>query len=186
MRALPRSRSRRTALLLAAGCLAAVSVVQASIRASANKPVHAHRRFDIHGRLAAPLAPGGSAPVSIQLSNRLRVTLWITSLRVGVMLDRAHAARGCSPVRDFVVSQLPRGVYPIKLPPRTFYRPGWPAHLWWPAGAWSLRALGVAALPAVTMLDLPQVNQDGCKGARLRLVFRARAYRAGEQAGGRP
>src|SRR5207244_13614801 len=75
MRALPRSRSRRMALLLAAGCLVAVSVVQASIRASANKPLHVHRRFDIHGRLTGPLAPGGWAPVSVQLNNRLRTTL---------------------------------------------------------------------------------------------------------------
>jgi hypothetical protein len=190
MRALPRSplhRLRgRTALLLAAGCLAAVSVVQASIRASANKPVHVHRRFDIYGRLAGPLTPGASQPVPIRLNNRLRSTLWITSLRVGVVVDRKHAAAGCSTARDFVVTQLPLAAYPIKLPPGTFYRPGWPAQLRWPVQSWSLRALGVATLPTVSMLDLPLVNQDGCKGARLRLVFRARAYRSATHARSRP
>jgi hypothetical protein len=190
MRALPRSRFRgtraRTALLLVAGGLVAVSVVQASIRASANKPFHAHRRFDIFGRLARPLTPSASQPVPIRLNNRLGSTLWITSLRVGVVVDRKHAAAGCSAARDFMVSQLPLGVYPIKLPPGTFYRPGWPAHLRWPVQSWSLRALGVTALPMVSMLDLAQVNQDGCKGARLRLVFRARAYRSAAHAGSRP
>jgi hypothetical protein len=168
----------RTALLLAAAGLAVVSAVQASIRASANKPVHAHRRFDIYGQLARPLLPGGSEPVPLTLNNRLSKTLWITSLRVGVVIDAAHAKAGCSLARDFVVTQLPASVYPIKLPPGTFYRPGLPAHLHWPVHSWSLRALGITALPVVSMLDLPQVNQDGCKGAKLRLVFRARAYRS--------
>jgi hypothetical protein len=185
MRAMPRSRSR-LALLLAAACLVAVSVVQASIRASANKPVHAHRRFDIYGRLTRPLAPGATQPVPIRLNNRLRSTLWITSLRVGIVLDAAHARAGCSTARDFIVTQLPLGVYPIKLPPGTFYRPGWPAHLRWPVHSWSLRALGITALPTVSMLDLAQVNQDSCKGAKLRLVFRARAYRSAVHAGSRP
>ena len=176
----------RTALLLAAAGLIAVSVVKASIRASANKPVHVHRRFDIYGRLARPLTPGDTEPVPVRFDNRLRKTLWITSLRVGIMLDAVHAAAGCSTARDFAVTQLPPGVYPIKLPPGTFYVPGWPGHLRWPVHSWSLTALGVAAMPTVSMVDLPQVNQDGCKGAKLRLVFRARAYRAAAHARSRP
>jgi hypothetical protein len=176
----------RTALLLAAAGLAVVSAVQASIRASANKPVHAHRRFDIYGQLARPLSPGGSEAVPVTLNNRLRKTLWITSLRVGVVIDAAHAKAGCSLARDFVVTQLPTSVYPIKLPPGTFYRPGLPAHLHWPVHSWSLRALGITALPVVAMLDLRQVNQDGCKGAKLRLVFRARAYHSAVHARSRP
>ena len=102
------------------------------------------------------------------------------------MLDAVHAAAGCSTARDFAVTQLPPGVYPIKLPPGTFYVPGWPGHLRWPVHSWSLTALGVVAMPTVSMVDLPQVNQDGCKGAKLRLVFRARAYRAAAHARSRP
>jgi hypothetical protein len=176
----------RTALLLVAAGLAVASAVQASIRASANKPVHAHRRFEIYGRLTRPLSPGGSEPVAVTLNNRLRATLWMTSLRVGVVVDAAHAKAGCSIARDFVVTQLPAGVYPIKLPPGTFYRPGLPAHLRWPVHGWSLRALGITTLPVVSMPDLPQVNQDGCKGAKLRLVFRARAYRSAVHGRSRP
>jgi hypothetical protein len=177
-RPFPRALRARTALPIAAAFLAAVSVVQASIRASANKPTRTPHRFDVHGRLARPLRPGASEAVPISLSNRMRSPLWITTLRVGIVVDAAHSRAGCSVARDFAVTQLPVSAYPLKLPARPIYRPGWPAHLRWPAPRrWSLRELGVTALPVISMLDLPQVNQDGCKGARLRLVFRARAYR---------
>jgi hypothetical protein len=184
-RPFPRTISARTALLLAAACFVTVSVVQASIRASTDKPVHVHRRFEVYGRLARPLAPGGSEAVPLFLRNRMRATLWITSIRVGVVVDRAHAAVGCSGSRDFVVAQLPTSAYPIRLPPKGILRRGWLAPLREPA--WrrrSLTELGVASHPTVSMVDLPQVNQDACKGARLRLVFRARAYRSAAHARG--
>jgi hypothetical protein len=151
------------------------SVVQASIRRHRHRHHSVDRafaRFDITGRVTVPLRPGGTAPIDVAMSNRLHHELWISGLKVTVAVDRAHAAAGCVAARDYVVTQLPRDVYPIRLPARSPYTARWPARLSWPGSQrWRLRDLGVEVLPTIAMPDLPDVDQNGCKGAELQLRF---------------
>ena len=176
-RPIPRSVSARTALPLVAVFLALASVVHASIRRGS------HRRedppaFAITGALRAPLWPGGSQPVDVQLDNRTPSTLWITALRVSVEVDAAHAAAGCSADRDFTVGQMPGEAFPIVVPPNRYYAATWPARFsWQPRRTWSLRALGVTVGPSIAMPDLAQ-NQDACKGATLRIRYAGTARRS--------
>jgi hypothetical protein len=168
-RALP-----KPALAIAVAFLAIGSVVQASIRRHHRHRDVPHERFDISGRIAGPLSPGMAQRVDIAVANRIRHELWISDLRVTLSVDPAHAAAGCSVARDFVVTQLPRSVYPIRLPPRSMFVPGWPGRLRIPAPRrWTLPELGEPVLPTITMLNLAQIDQNGCKGAALRLRFRA-------------
>lgn len=164
----------KPALLVAIAFLAVGSVVQASIRRhhrhhGKDRP---HARFDIAGRIEAPFVPGVTQPVDVTLANHIRHVLWISDLKLTVTVDAAHAAAGCSAARDFVVAQLPRETYPIRLPARSPYTGAWPARLRWPGGRrWRLRELGVPVLPTISMVNLPDVDQDGCKGAKLHLRF---------------
>jgi len=177
----PRFRALPTPTLavLAIAFVAIGSVVQASIRRQHHRHHRRDRpyaRFDITGRVAVPLSPGSTAPIDVVLSNRIRHDLWISGLRVAVTVDPAHAAAGCSAARDYVVSQLPRVFDPILLPARRPYPSRWPAHLRWPgSGRWHLRDLGVPVPPTISMLNLADVDQDGCKGATLALRFWARS-----------
>jgi hypothetical protein len=160
---------------LAVAFFAVGTAVQASARhghARHQRRDRGYDRFGISGRVAAPLWPGATQPVEITLSNRVRHVLWISGLKVTVAVDAAHVAAGCSASRDYFVTQLPREVYPIRLEARSPYTPRWPATLRWP-GTRGVRLsdLGVPLLPAITMLNLPTVDQDGCKGASLQLRF---------------
>jgi hypothetical protein len=169
-RALP-----KPALAIAVAFLAIGSVVQASIRRHHRRHHRTdvgHARFDIIGQVTVPLEPGMTAPIDVALSNRIRHDLWITGLRVAVTVDPAHAAAGCSAARDYVVTQLPRVFDPILLPARRPFTTRWPAQLHWPGSQrWRLRDLGVPALPTISMLNLADVDQNGCKGAKLTLRF---------------
>jgi len=163
-------------LLLAVAFLAVGSVVQASIRHRRHHVRHdpPRARFTILGRISGPLWPGATQPIDIALTNRIRHVLWISDLRVTVAIDRAHVAAGCVAGRDFAVTQLPQATYPIRLPPRTPYTTSWPGRLAWPGGRGvPLRDLAVRALPTITLVNLPDVDQDGCKGAGIQLSFRA-------------
>jgi hypothetical protein len=166
--------SARTALLLAAAFLALGSVVQASFRAGSARHSPRTPRFGIGGHLRGPLWPGSTQPIDITLTNRMHYELWVTRLSVRVRVDHAHSMAGCSPRRDFVVAQLPMSVYPIRLPARSVYRTGWPFPLRWRGSrSWPLRRLGIRLSPSIAMVNLARVDQDACKGARLRLVLRA-------------
>lgn len=164
-----------TLAVLLVAFVAIGSVVQASIRRHHHRHHRrdrAHARFDITGWVSVPLSPGSTAPIDVVLSNRLRHDLWIGGLKITVVVDPAHAARGCSATRDYVVSQLPRVFYPILLPGRRPYTAQWPARLHWPGRQrWHLRDLGVTVGPSISMLNLRDVDQDACKGATLRLRF---------------
>jgi len=171
-----RPRFRVHLAVLTVAFVAIGSVVQASIRRHHHHRSHrkdsGHQRFDISGRVTVALMPGMTAPIDIALSNRIRHELWISGLKVSVVVDPAHAAAGCSAARDYVVTQLPRETYPILLPARRPYTARWPARLRWPGSQhWRLRDLGVPALPTISMVNLPYVDQDGCKGAHLQLRF---------------
>jgi hypothetical protein len=171
-----RPRLRVQLAVLAVAFVAIGSVVQASIRRHhhhrAHRKDHGYQRFDISGRVTVPLMPGMTAPIDVALSNRIHHELWISGLKVSVQVDAAHTAAGCSAARDYVVTQLPRVTYPILLPARRPYTALWPARLHWSGTQrWRLRQLGVPELPTISMLNLPNVDQDGCKGAQLRLRF---------------
>jgi hypothetical protein len=144
-------------LALASAALA----VRAVVRRPADAP-HGQRTFVIAGNLRGPLWPGSSQRLNLRLTNRTRYRLWITRLRIGVSVDRAHGRAGCSPRRDFAVRQLERRAYPFALERHSRRR---------------LSSLGIRRLPRVAMRNLAHVNQDACKGARLRLRYRGLARR---------
>jgi hypothetical protein len=81
----------------------------------------------------------------------------VTRLRVGVRVDRAHRLAGCTR-GDYVVGQMPRQAFPIRLR----------AH-----GVRRLSRLRVRAYPQLGMRNSLTRNQDACKGARLRLRYRS-------------
>ena len=165
-------------LSVAAAFLALASIVHASKR-SRGRSHGAVPAFAITGSLRGTLRPGVSRWVDLALDNRTRAALWITDLRVGLGIDADHRAAGCSPERDFSIEQLPASTFPIVLPARRPFRPGRPAPFMWNATQrWSLGALGVAGLPSIAMQNLPQTNQDACKGATLRLSFTGSASKA--------
>jgi hypothetical protein len=172
--------------LLAAAFLALVSVVQAAKRHKPRQSASAPA-FAVSGKLRAALRPGSTEPIDLALTNRTRSALWITALQIRLRVDAVHAAAGCSPDRDFSVTPLPVDAFPIFLPARRPFGSGWPAPFQWNASqTWSLAMLGVTSAPSVAMHDLPQTNQDGCKGASLRFAFTGTARRAGARAVRRP
>jgi hypothetical protein len=159
---------------MAVAFLAIGSVVQASIHHHRrhHSRDRAYARFVITGLARTALSPGVTAPVDVTLHNRIHHVLWISDLKLTLGVDAAHAAAGCSVARDYIVTQLPRSTYPIRLPARSDYSAAWPARLRWVGSrGWRLRELGVPVAPAISMVNLPNVDQDGCKGAKLRLSF---------------
>lgn len=161
--------SRNTTLAIAA------TLLVAPVGYAASAGMHSrHRVLEIRGDLSRPLFPGGSQSFDLALTNRAGAALSITRLRVRVRVDRAHRRAGCSARRDFLVGRLPRSAFPLMLPGRRNGRTGRPLRT-----TRTLTALGLRTLPWVGMRDLPSVNQDACKGARLRLRFSGRAHRAG-------
>ncbi|MEA2126908.1 MAG: hypothetical protein QOI80_3690 [Solirubrobacteraceae bacterium] len=149
-------------VLFALAALAAgVPLVRTVVGApAAARPRHAS--LGIQGRAPTPLRPGLSLRLDLGLHNRRPFAVRVTRVRVRVRVDRRHRLAGCDTRRDFAVRQLPRRSYPIRLPARTTR---------------SLSQLHVSAFPSVRMLNPPTRNQDACKGARLRLRYRARISR---------
>jgi hypothetical protein len=159
------STATRTAATVAIALLvlgpAAYALGTAVHRAPAAKR-HAKRSLAISGKLARPLRPGGSGRLDLRLANRRSFTLWVTRLRIRVAVDRRHRRAGCSARRDFAVRQLARRAYPLRLPQRRARR---------------LSRLRVKRLPRIAMRNLRTVNQDACKGAKLRLRYTGTARR---------
>lgn len=121
------------------------------------------RLFRIGGRLSGQLAPGVSVPLDLVLSNPHAYPVFVMSLTVRVRrirAPRADAGHRCT-VRDFAVARF--SGRPFKLRPASSAR---------------LKRLGIARWrwPRVRMRDRP-VNQDGCKGASLRLEYRGTGRR---------
>lgn len=160
------STPMRTAATVAAALLvlgpAAYALGTAAHRTKGPKRHHAKRSFAISGKLAGPLRPGASRALNLRLANRRPFTLWVTRLRIRVSVDRRHRRAGCTARRDLAVRQLPRRAYPLKLPARRARRLG---------------RLRVRRLPRVAMRNLRTVNQDACKGAKLRLRYTGTARR---------
>jgi len=121
-------------------------------------------QFSIAGHTARPISPGVTVPLNLRFTNRNGFIVTATRLRVAlwkVIAPRANAAHRCT-VRDFAVGQAPSTVKIRLAAHRTT----------------SLRRLHLklAAWPHVTMLDR-RVNQNGCKGAFVRLRYTAAGTR---------
>jgi hypothetical protein len=123
-------------------------------------------RFSIYGHSARPMSPGATVPLNLHLRNPNGFRLLAAHLRVRlrrVDAPRADAAHRCS-FRDFIVDQPPRHLKVTLRPHRTT----------------SLRRqhLSRAAWPHIKMRNRP-VNQDGCKGASVKLHYTATGRRVG-------
>lgn len=116
----------------------------------------------ISGSATTQLYPGGFSPVALRFTNRTGHVLRLGRVKVSVkkvVSPTATATHPCTRT-DFAVTQMKR----------------WLPRL--PTGKHTLTSLRVPVQywPRVTMRNRP-VNQDGCKGARLVLGFKARARR---------
>ena len=124
------------------------------------RPVAAGDGFRVDAEVGAVLVPGGSTPINLRLVNPHSFGLVVTSLVVDLgVVDAPHAnaSHACSS-RDFALDQLPAG-QSLVIPANSSVR---------------LSDLRVAQSrwPRLEMLNR-RVNQDGCKGASLRLVYTA-------------
>jgi hypothetical protein len=121
--------------------------------------------FTISGNLTAAFAPGVSQPLNLSLTNPNNFDLAITNLTVAVQITsapKATTAHPCSP-SDFQVTQFAGG-YPVKLLSgltATLSQRGFPSAQW----------------PQVKMLDTTS-NQDGCKGATIKLNYTGTTQKA--------
>jgi hypothetical protein len=160
------STARRTAATIAIALLVlgpAAYALGTAVHKAPGAKRHAKRSLTISGRLARPLRPGTSGRLDLRLANRRPFAVWVTRLRIRVSVDRRHRRAGCSARRDFAVRQLSRRAHPLRLPARRARR---------------LSRLRVKRLPGVAMRNLRTVNQDACKGAKLRLRYTGTARRA--------
>jgi hypothetical protein len=113
--------------------------------------------FTIGGSLSGLFYPGLSQPLNLSLTNPNSFDLSITNLTVSVQVvsaPNANATHPCS-AADYTVQQF--SAYPIRLltsRTRTLSELGYTSAQW----------------PQVTMLDTTS-NQDGCKGASLKLTY---------------
>jgi hypothetical protein len=181
-RPLPRKRSDRHAVVLAASARTAVLRIAAApdtrvgrvrFRISALARHRRSRRwvtlivvparwaptavdgtpFIIRGRVAGELSPGAGAPLELEITNPTHADIALTDLHVS--LEERTSRPGCDAAANYDVRQF-TGPYPVAIPAGT-------SDLAQLAGDRSL-------LPVVVMRDLP-VNQDICKGAVLTLQF---------------
>lgn len=146
--------SARILALAAAGALvAAAAVADAAPRRSVAAG------FTISGRPAGSLAPGGSRPIDLRLTNRHPFALRVTALTVAVS---AAGRPGCAPRANFAAR--PYSGRPFVLPAKA---------------ARTLRGLGIRRplWPRVAMRDTAAA-QDACAGARLTLRYAGAARRA--------
>ncbi|MBI5310740.1 MAG: hypothetical protein HZB14_06925 [Actinobacteria bacterium] len=175
-----RRLTRRSALSVAAiACALAIGalVVQAATRGEAAKSRRATKAFIVKGELVTPLRPGTTSPVRVSVANSKYTAIWIKALRMSISVDAEHAAAGCSAERDFEIVQLPKKLFPHKLKAarkgRKAKKSGKRRK-----GLTAWRVLPTAkskGLPAIAMRNLPDVNQDACKGATLNLKFTGKA-----------
>lgn len=125
----------------------------------------------IRAQVTGQLQPGVKVPLKISLANNRDKPLWIKRLRVMLAVDKAHAAAGCSVNRDYRVQQLPKKFFPYKVAEKPSATNGKEASVRWRA----LSAKKRQGKPTLSMLALPNVNQDACKGATLTIYFKTNA-----------
>lgn len=119
---------------------------------------------EITGSTRRPLFPGASARISLRFMNAIPSPVTLTRVRVRIIRIDAPQADATYPCgrADFKIQQMP--VLTLQVPGggrvATLYDVGVPLRDW----------------PQLIMINRP-VNQDGCKGARLTLGYRAQGGR---------
>ncbi len=113
--------------------------------------------FTMAGSPAPGIYPGASAAIDLQFTNPNDLALTLQDLTVSIQsITQAPGAVGACTAADFEIAQLPAAV-DVVLPP---------------SSSATLSALGVAAadLPRFGMLNT-SLNQDGCQGATITLLY---------------
>jgi hypothetical protein len=112
--------------------------------------------FLISGSGADSLRPGVATVIRLTLTNPNGVLIYVTGLKVTVSKDPA----GCGSQTNLrIVQSSASGSGPIAVPPR---------------GTITLATAPLA--PQVTLLNLPDVNQDACKGKAFALTYSGSAH----------
>ncbi len=156
MSAPPRIRRRAAVLLIGGAC----ATIAAAAAAAGSTRHPAPPALGVAGRPAGSLAPGRAVPIAVTLTNRRRFPVRVTRVVVSI---RRTPVRGCGVRSNFRIRPL-RLRHPIRLRPRstrTLAQLGYPRDRW----------------PRLVMRDT-SANQDGCAGARIRLVYSAAGRRA--------
>lgn len=133
---------------------------------AAHGPHQLHRgvKVKVTGVAQGQLSPGTSAPIALNFQNPNKRLVQMNRVRVkisGIIAPHADASHPCT-TADFAVRQMPRPTL-IRVPARS---------------TTDLAAMRVPIeiWPSLRMLNRP-LNQDGCKGAEIRLKFKARGLR---------
>jgi hypothetical protein len=143
-----------------------LSFVQDGASRVAHGPQELHRghKVKVTGVAQGQLRPGTSAPIALTFQNPNRHRVQMKRVRVkisGIIAPNADAAHPCT-TADYAVRQMPRRTTLRVRGKRTTTL----ATMHIPMDSW----------PWLTMLNRP-LNQDGCKGAEVRLKFKARGLK---------
>lgn len=187
------AKTRRSHRLLfaVAVALSALAVTGLVVHAATRQQAKTSARnvknsFQVRGSIDRTLIPGRKLPVKIEMANNKSYPLWITRLRLSAVIDHEHRLAGCSISRDFRFTQLGRKAYPFRLAKRKFrvvrVKTKGKIRRKRQAVFTTLRAGITRGQPTIEMLNLSDVNQDACKGAKISFVFDGRAERNRRQA----
>lgn len=189
-------RTLRAAIALVAGLAvlsgatyalgsAALGTVNQVQSAKKKKKRKGRESFQVYAYLDGKLSPGRTLPIKLTVSNDRPRSIWVTQMRLKMSIDAAHKAAGCSTTRDFRLRQIPEKFTPFKLKANTVKHSGGSAKGkkgkkgkkqrkgrkgWKP-----FTPKGANGPPTITMLNLPHVNQDACKGAKLTIQATAKS-----------
>lgn len=184
-----RSRRLLFAVVVALSALAVTGlVVQAATRQhqAQSSARNVKNSFQVRGSIDRALIPGRKLPIKIEMANNKSYPLWLTRLRVSAVIDHEHRLAGCSISRDFRFTQLDRKAYPFRLAKRKFrvvrVKSKGKIRRKRQAVFTTLRAGITRGQPTIELLNLSDVNQDACKGAKITFTFDGRAERNRRQA----
>jgi hypothetical protein len=175
-----RGMAAKTAILIVVGIAAFATgafVVHAATSSSAQtakKKAKGKAAFRIRTQVTDQLFPGKAVKLKVSLANNRPKPLWVKRLTLKLAIDQAHMNAGCSVARDYRVEQLPKKAFPIKLakkPKAKKIKKKRKAKIHWKP----IKAKRARGKPTLTMLNLPSVNQDACKGATLTISYRSQA-----------
>jgi hypothetical protein len=139
----------------------ALPFLEHNVTRVAHGQLHRGHKVRVTGVAQGQLRPGTSVPVALMFQNPNRHKVQMKRVRVkiaGIIAPNADAAHPCT-TADFAIRQMPRRTM-LRVPGK---RTSGLASMHVPTEAW----------PWLTMLNRP-LNQDGCKGAEVRLRFKAR------------
>lgn len=164
-------------LVIAAGALVVRAATATKHEASAARNVR--NSFQFKASVSGPLAPGRTLPVKIQLASNKSYPVWIYRMKISALVDGAHRAAGCNVTQNYSFTQLPKKSFPFQLKKRRYrvvrIKGKGRVRKKKQAVFTTLPAKITKGQPAMTMADLPNVNQDACKGATIYFRFDSRA-----------